>query len=219
VSGANANDLFEVMGMTEPTVHLVDDDAPFLVAMARLLRAHGLAVKTYASATEFLTRRDSDEPGCVVVDLRMPEVGGLDLQATLAQSRFPLPVLFLTGHADTASTVRAMRGGAEDFLEKSAPQPLLLDAVQRALARDAREREARARQQDLRSRFDTISAREREVLGHVMRGRLIKQIAADLGIVERTVKVHRKALMTKLGVRSLAALIRLVQEAGVSMPQ
>ena len=153
-----------------------------------------------------------------MVDLRMPEVDGLDLQAALARSSNPLPVLFLTGHADTVSTVQAMRGGAEDFLEKRAPKEALLDAVQRALVRDAAERQARTRRQELRSRFDTISTREREVLGLVLQGRLNKQIADALGIVERTVKVHRKAIMTKLGVRSVAALIQLTQEAGVPMP-
>ena len=108
--------------MTEPTVHVVDDDAPFLLAMSRLLRASGFAVKTYVSATDFLAQREEDAPGCVMVDLHMPEIGGLDLQAALAQARHPLPLLFLTGHADTASTVQAMRGGAEDFLEKRAPK-------------------------------------------------------------------------------------------------
>jgi FixJ family two-component response regulator len=206
------------MEMAEPTVHVVDDDASFLLAMARLLRASGHAVKTYASANEFLAQRNTEEAGCVVVDLRMPEVNGLDLQAALAQSSNPLPVLFLTGHADTMSTVHAMRGGAEDFLEKRAPKAALLDAVQRALARDAGERQTRTRQQELRSRFETISTREREVLGLVLQGRLNKQIADELGIVERTVKVHRKAIMTKLGVRSVAALIQLTQEAGVPMP-
>jgi FixJ family two-component response regulator len=206
------------MGMTEPIVNVVDDDQPFLVAMARFLRASGHTVKTYGSSSEFLAQRMVDEPGCVVVDLQMPEVGGLDLQAALAQSRYPLPVLFLTGHADTVSTVRAMRSGAEDFLEKRAPKELLLDAVRRALVRDAREREARAHQLELRRRFESISAREREVLGHVVKGRLNKQIAHDLGIVERTVKAHRKALMTKLGVRSVAALTRLTQEAGLPIP-
>ena len=206
------------MDTTEPTVNVVDDDQAFLVAMARFLRASGHTVKTYASAGEFLAQRTVDEPGCVVVDLQMPEVGGLDLQEALAQSPYPLPVLFLTGHADTASTVRAMRSGAEDFLEKRAAKELLLDAVRRAVARDAREREARARQLELCGRFDTITAREREVLGHVLRGRLNKQIAHDLGIGERTVKVHRKSLMTKLGVRSVAALTQLTQEAGLPMP-
>jgi len=204
--------------MSEPTVHVVDDDGPFLLAMSRLLRASGFTVKTYVSAVDFLADREEDVPGCVVVDLRMPEVGGLDLQAALARARHPLPLLFLTGHADTVSTVQAMRGGAEDFLEKRAPKEQLLDAVQRALARDARERAERSRQDEVRQRFETISPREREVLGLVLQGRLNKQIAGDLGIHERTVKVHRKSIMTKLGVRSVAALTRLAQEAGMPPP-
>ena len=201
--------------MTESTVHLVDDDESFLTAMSRLLRASGFRTQTYSSARAFLARRRDDEPGCVVVDLRMPDLGGLDLQSALGQTHNPLPVLFLTGHADTASTVRAMRGGAEDFLEKTAPKEFVLDAVRRALARDRQEREDRSHRDELRARFATISSREREVLGHVLRGRLNKQIAGDLGIHERTVKVHRKSIMTKLSVRSVAALAQLTQEAGL----
>ena len=201
--------------MSEPIVHVVDDDGPFLLAMSRLLRASGFAVKTYVSASDFLAERDEDAPGCVVVDLQMPEIGGLDLQAALARAPHPLPLLFLTGHADTASTVQAMRGGAEDFLEKRAPKEQLLDAVRRALARDARERVERSRHDEVHHRFETISPREHEVLGLVLQGRLNKQIAGDLGIHERTVKVHRKSIMTKLGVRSVAALTRMTQEAGM----
>ena len=202
--------------MTEPTVHVVDDDGPFLLAMSRLLRASGYTVKTYESAGDFLAQRDADEPGCVVADLQMPEVGGLDLQAALARAHHPLPMLFLTGHADTASTVRAMRGGAEDFLEKRAPKEQLLEAVQRALARDARERAERAHQTSVRSRFDAISPREREVLGHVLQGRLNKQIAGDLGTVEKTIKVHRGRIMEKLGVRMVADLVRMAEKVGIS---
>ena len=204
--------------MTEPTVHVVDDDGPFLLAISRLLRASGFAVRTYLSASDFLARRDEDAPGCVVCDLQMPEVDGLDLQAALARTPAPPPMLFLTGHADTVSTVRAMRGGAEDFLEKRAPKEQLLDAVQRALERNGRERAERARRGDLSQRFEAVSPREREVLELVLQGRLNKQIAGDLGIHERTVKVHRKSIMTKLGVRSVAALTRLAQEAGVPAP-
>jgi len=201
--------------MSEPVVHVVDDDQSFLVAMSRLLRASGHATRTYSSAREFLAERCSDDPGCVVVDLHMPEVGGLDLQAALAQTPYPIPVLFLTGQADTASTVQAMRGGAEDFLEKTADKEVLLEAVRRALARGQQERAQRSRREELRARFAAISAREREVLEHVLRGRLNKQIASDLGIHERTVKVHRKSIMSKLSVRSVAALAQLSQEAGL----
>ncbi len=201
--------------MVESIVHVVDDDESFLMAMSRLLRASGFAARTYSSAREFLSERCVDKPGCVVVDLHMPDLGGLDLQAALGRTPYPLPVLFLTGHADTASTVQAMRGGAEDFLEKTAAKEVLLEAVRRALARDQQEREERSHRDELRARFAAISAREHEVLCHVLRGRLNKQIAGDLGIHERTVKVHRKSIMTKLSVRSVAALAQLSQEAGL----
>ncbi len=203
------------MTVTEPTVHVVDDDASFLSAISRLLRANGFAVKTYSSAREFLERRDADAPGCVLADLKMPGMNGLELQSELEQSCNPLPIVFLTGHGDIPSSVRAMRRGAEDFLEKLAPKKALLDGVNRALARDARERNARARQLELRARFDTLSERELEVLSYVVRGRLNKQIAYDLGIHERTVKLHRTAITTKLNVQSVAELTRLTQEAGI----
>jgi two-component system response regulator FixJ len=203
------------MNETVPTVHVVDDDASFLTAISRLLRANGFSVKTYSSAHEFLAQRDADEAGCVLADLRMPQMSGLELQSALAQTSNPLPILFLTGHADIPSSVRAMRGGAEDFLEKTAPKKKLLDAVMRSLARDSREREARARRRELRSRFDTLTERELEVLSHVVQGRLNKQIAGDLEIHERTVKLQRTAITTKLKVQSVAELTRLTHEAGI----
>lgn len=203
------------MNVTEPTVYLVDDDVSFLTATSRLLLVSGFTVKAFLSASEFLATCSNDARGCVVADLQMPGLNGLDLQSALAQTRNPLPLLFLTGQGDIASTVRAMRGGAEDFLEKRAPKEELLDAVRRALARDGHEREARARQHEREERFSALSVRESEVLSHVLRGRLNKQIAGDLGINERTVKLHRTAIMMKLGVGSVAALTRLSQEAGV----
>ena len=203
------------MSVTEPTVHVVDDDASFLSAISRLLRANRFAVKTYSSAREFLERRDANAPGCVLADLQMPEMDGLELQSKLQQSCNPLPILFLTGRGDIPSSVRAMRGGAEDFLEKLAPKNKLVDAVNRALARDARERSSRERQRELRARFAALSERELEVLSHVVQGRLNKQIAYDLGIHERTVKLHRTAITTKLNVQSVAELTRLTQEAGL----
>jgi FixJ family two-component response regulator len=199
----------------QPTVHIVDDDAAFLAATSRLLRASGFAVKTFASAGDFLAQRKEDAPGCVLADVQMPGMNGLELQAALARSANPLPILFLTGHGDIPSTVRAMRDGAEDFLEKRAPKEQLLAAVERAMARDVRERGALARHRDLRARFDTLTPRELEVLGHVVRGQLNKQIAGDLGIHERTVKLHRTAITTKLQVQSVAELTRLTDEAGV----
>jgi len=203
------------MSGTVPIVYVVDDDASFLAAISRLLRANGFSVKTYSSAQAFLAKRDAEAPGCVLADLRMPQMSGLDLQSALAQTLNPLPILFLTGHGDIPSSVQAMRGGAEDFLEKRAPKEKLLDAVTRALARDSREREARDRLGELRALFDTLTEREREVLAHVVQGRLNKQIAWDLGIHERTVKLHRTAITTKLKVQSVAELTKLTQEAGI----
>jgi FixJ family two-component response regulator len=203
------------MSETVPIVHVVDDDTSFLTAISRLLRASGFSVRTFLSAQEFLAQLDADTPGCVLADLQMPQMSGLDLQSALAQTPNPLPILFLTGHGDIPSSVRAMRGGAEDFLEKRAPKKKLLDAVTRAFARDSREREARSRQRELRARFDTLTEREQEVLSHVVRGQLNKQIAGDLGIHERTIKLHRAAITRKLKVQSVAELTRLTQEAGI----
>ena len=203
------------MNVTEPTVHIVDDDAPFLTATSRLLRASGFVVRTFGSASDFLTQRAEDAPGCVLTDVRMPGMNGLELQSALARSSNPLPILFLTGHGDIPSSVRAMRDGAEDFLEKRAPKAQLLEAVKRALTRDAQEREVRSRQRELSARFGTLTARELEVLGHVVQGKLNKQIAGDLGIHERTVKLHRTAITTKLRVQSVAELTRLSDEAGL----
>ena len=195
------------------TVFVVDDDASFRNAVSRLLRAAGHQVKTFSSASEFVESLPATGPGCVVADLQMPGMSGLDLQAALAASDNPLPVLFLTGHGDIPTSVQAMRLGAEDFLTKRAPREALLDAVNRALARDAREREERTQVRGARARFDTLTAREREVLEHVLRGQLNKQIAGDLGIHERTVKLHRTAITSKVGVQSVAELTQLWMEA------
>jgi len=202
------------MTALRPIVHVVDDDASFLGATSRLLSASGFAVKAYPSADDFLAKCEAGEPGCVVADLQMPGLNGLELQAALARSGNPMPVVFLTGNADTESTVRAMRAGAEDFLEKRAPLEALLDAVKRALERGAQQHATRARQLELAGRFETLSLREREVLVHVLRGRLNKQIASDLDINERTVKRHRTSIMAKLEVRAVVDLVRLADEAG-----
>jgi two-component system, LuxR family, response regulator FixJ len=198
-----------------PIVHLVDDDASFLSAMSRFLRASGFSVERYQSARDFLTRRRSGTPGCVLVDLQMPELSGLDLQAVLSSSPDPLPIVFLTAHGDIPTSVRAMRRGAEDFLTKRAPKEELLTAVKRALERDLRERAERAHLQELRGRLESLSPREREVLGLVVQGKLNKEIASELGIHERTVKLHRTAITTKLHVQSVAQLTRLAQAAGI----
>lgn len=197
------------------TIFIVDDDPSFLTATSRLLRASGFAVQTFAAAMDFLTQRDAAAAGCVVADLQMPGMNGLELQAALARTGNPLPILFLTGNGDIPSSVRAMRGGAEDFLTKTAPKEELLDAIQRAVARDVRERDDRERRREVSALFDALTEREREVLGHVVRGRLNKQIADDLGIGERTVKLHRTSITTKLHAASVAELTRLAHEAGI----
>ena len=203
------------MSTEAPTVFLVDDDPPFLTATARLLSASGFQVRVFASAREFLAAEVAGSPGCLVLDLQMPGIGGLELQEALQAAGPHLPILFLTGNGDIPSTVRAMRDGAEDFLEKHAPKEQLLAAIRRGLDRDVGERLVRAQRFDLVSRFNVLSEREREVLGHVVRGRMNKQIADALGIGVRTVKLHRTAITTKLGVRSAAELTRLTQEAGL----
>ncbi|HYX66518.1 MAG TPA: response regulator [Burkholderiales bacterium] len=192
-----------------PVVHIVDDDASFGRSLARLLGASGFQVRGFSSGAELLAAVSPQSEGCVVADLAMPGIGGLELQDELSRLGVPLPVVFLTGRGDIPSSVRAMRGGAVDFLEKHAPKEALLAAVQRALASG---RHAAG----LRRRFSALTQRELQVLQHVVRGRMNKQIAADLGIHERTVKLHRTALTTKLGVRSAAELATLARDAGVA---
>ena len=202
------------MSQASPVVSIVDDDRSFLTSVSRLLRVAGYSVKTFSSAEEFLAQIN-DAPGCVIVDLRMHGLNGLDLQLALAGQAHACPIIFLSGAGDIATTVRAMRQGAEDFLTKDAPKEDLLEAVERALARDALQRVQRIHLQELRDRFAALTPREYEVLQHVVRGQLNKQIAADLGITERTVKLHRTAMTIKLRVRSVAELTRLVQEARI----
>jgi FixJ family two-component response regulator len=198
------------------TVFVVDDDASTLRALSRLLAVTGHAVQTFASATDFLARHVPTDRGCVVADLRMPGISGLDLQSALAHGGNPLPVIFLTGHGDIPTSVHAMKDGAEDFLTKPVRKDDLLAAVKRALARDAEAFERRARQGELRQRFELLTPREQEVLTHVIAGKLNKEIAAGLGAAERTIKAHRASIMEKLQVQSPAELGRLAQEAGFS---
>jgi FixJ family two-component response regulator len=197
------------------TVYVVDDDASYLPSVARLLRAVGYRVKAFTDARQLLAELTPDAAGCVIADLEMPGLDGLALQEALASSANPLPVIFLTGRGDIPTTVRAMRRGAVDFLVKRAPKEELLAAIDRALALDVRQREERQRMGLLRDRFRSLSERELEVLRHVVRGQMNKQIAADLNIGERTVKLHRTSLTRKLGVQSVAELTRLVGEAGL----
>lgn len=203
------------MSGTGPVVFLVDDEESSLKATSRLLKAVGLSVRTFTSATGLLAEVGPETSGCVVADLQMPGLSGLELQQALAAAGCLLPVVFLSGHGDIPSSVRAMRGGAEDFIQKTAPAEDLLSAVRRALARNADELAAAVAQRRLSVRLESLTPREREVLLHVVRGRLNKQIAGDLGIHERTVKLHRTAITTKLGVHSVAELTSLCHDAGL----
>ena len=198
------------------TIFIVDDDAPFLRSIERMLRAAGYTVKSFTSATKFLSQRPAGAAGCIVADLQMPGMNGMALQKALAQSHNPLPIVFLSGHGDIPTSVQAMRNGAEDFLTKTAPKEELLAAIERALARDARESKGRARKRELLMRFGQLTPRENEVLAHVLRGRLNKQIAAELDIDERSVKRHRTNFMRKLDVKSVAELAQIAVEAGIS---
>jgi len=199
-------------------VYLVDDDPSFLTSMSRLLRASGYEVRTFTSAEAFLSRLAPDATGCVVADLRMPGQSGLDLQDALAKAGCPMPVVFLTGHGDIPTSVRAMRHGAEDSSPKRAPRNQLLAAVRRALNRGTRENAENLRVRELRDRLDRLTPREREVLELVVQGKMNKQIADELGIHERTVKLHRTSITSKLEVRSVAELTRLVLEANPGKP-
>lgn len=201
------------------TVYVVDDDVSHLRSIARLLRASGFEVVIHNSASEFLAELRPDMTGCVITDLMMPEMDGRQLQEALQNYGNAMPVVFLTGHGDIPTSVQAIRGGAEDFLTKHAPKEDLLAAVNRALARNKLDRTRNANLQALRRPFQLLTDREREVLRHVLQGQLNKQIAADLGIHERTVKLHRTNLTTKLGVYSVAELTRMVQAAGVFTEQ
>ena len=194
-----------------PLIHVVDDDESLRTAVLRLLDAAGLEAIGYASTGDFLLNPPPDRHGCVVLDVRMPGPSGLDLQAALQRLGVALPVVFLTGYADAASTLLAMKAGAVDVLAKPVDRDTLLDALRRALARDALQRTARDEARRLRARFDSLTPRERQVFDRVIAGKVSKQIADELGIGERTVKTERAQVMTKLGVGSAAELGRLAE--------
>jgi FixJ family two-component response regulator len=195
-----------------PLIHIVDDDDSLRSALQRLLAAAGYRVKAYASAGEFLLDPPADAPGCLLLDLRMPGPSGLDLQEALVRHGIRLPVIFLSGHGDLATGVRAMKAGAVDFLSKPVEREPLLAAVARALERDAAQRAARGVDRDLQDRYAQLTAREREVFELVAAGRLNKQIADALGIAERTVKAQRAQVMAKLGAANAAELGRIAAQ-------
>ena len=198
-----------------PTVFVIDDDAAVRKAVSRLLRSAGIAVAGFASPGEFLAQYDPDMPGCLVLDLAMPDINGLQLQTTLGKKGCTLPIIFLTGHGDVSKSVQAMKHGAFDFFSKPVKEKDLLPAVRAAIEKNAVARREQARLSEICARLDTLTPREREVLEHVVAGKLNKQIASDLGITEATVKMHRARVMTKMKVQGVADLVRLAEVCGI----
>lgn len=204
------------MSKLDPTIFLVDDDAAVLNGARRLLTSAGLNVETFESADAFLDRHDPAAMGCLILDVAMPGLSGLELQRALSTKRSDLPIIFLTGHADVPMSVQAMKGGALDLLVKPVDEADLLAAIDRALIRGRALREANELAASVEERLATLTPREREVMTHVVEGRLNKQTAGDLGTVEKTIKVHRARMMEKMKVRSVAELVRLLERGGVS---
>jgi len=205
------------MAMQEPapTVYLVDDDPDLLKALARLLQSVEMKVATFASAQEFLEGYDRRSPGCLVLDLAMPGLNGLQLQQALEQEACPLPIVFLTGRGDIAATVQAMKHGATDFLTKPVDDTELLAAIDEALNTDRQRRRTSVERERTAQCLATLTERERQVLELIVAGKLNKQIAADLGTVEKTIKFHRGNLMRKMDVRVVADLVKLAERAGI----
>jgi FixJ family two-component response regulator len=191
-------------------VRVVDDDAAVLKALDRLLRSAGFAVRTFPSSLDFLRQHDDETPGCVVVDLSMPGLDGLQLQQALAVSGDSCPMVFISGRGDVPTSVQAMKAGAVDFLTKPFDQQQLLTAVRTAIEKDRATRERRAERRSIGARMAVLTPRERQVMTHVVAGRLNKQIAAELGMAEKTVKVHRARVMKKMAVNSVAELVSVV---------
>lgn len=197
------------------TVFVVDDTREVRVALSRILSAAGYQVRSFESAERFLEEQDCETPGCLLLDICMPRMSGLDVQRSLADSADSRPIVFLTGHGDIQSSVQAMKIGAVDFLTKPVDHARLFAAVDQALQRDFVARNERAIRSVIEKRLEALTPRERQVMDQVTRGRLNKQIAADLGIGEKTVKVHRARVMSKMDVRSVAELVQLASRVGM----
>jgi two-component system response regulator FixJ len=202
------------MPLPAPTVFVVDDDEGVRNSLRFLLKSVGLATRTLASAGEFLEVYDPSQPGCLVLDVRMPGISGLELQQQLNLRGAVIPVIFITGHGDIPMAVEAMQQGACDFLQKPFRDQDLIDRIQRALERDARSRAALGEHARIRERLDSLTPREREVLALMTRGKPNKIMAAELGVSQRTIEIHRARVMEKSGAASLAQLVRMVMDLG-----
>jgi len=199
---------------SEAVVFVVDDDPSVRRSLRRLIRAAGFAVDSFASAQEFLERPRPDIPGCLVLDIHMPGVSGLDLQDELTAAEINLPIIFLTGYGTVPASVRAMKAGACDFLEKPVDDGALVDAIHQALERNRQARLEQAEIREIQGRVESLSPREREVLSLLLTGMLNKQIAFELGTTEKTIKVHRGRVMAKMQAGSMAELVRLAEKVG-----
>ena len=204
------------MGDAESIVFIIDDDALYRASAERLVHSVGFSVQTFASADDFLSSRRPNVPSCLILDVRLPGLSGLDLQQELADAGVHLPIIFVTGHGDIPMSVQAMKAGAVEFLTKPFRDQTLLDAIRQALQRDRVARLQRARNAELRRRYESLGAREREVFKCVISGMLNKQIADELGTTERTIKFHRGHIMQKMQVKSLVELVRMAEALGIT---
>ena len=204
-----------MQNQTGPIVYVVDDDTGIRETLSSLLRSVGLRMQGFASTDEFLAHPRADEPSCLVLDVRLPGVGGLELQRQLGALHDPIPIIFITGHGDILMSVRAIKAGAVEFLPKPFRDQDLLDAIQAAISRDTARRQAEDRITCLRARYETLSPRERQVMAMLMTGQLNKQIGAAIGASESTVKAHRMQVMRKMEASSLVELIRMADSLGI----
>jgi FixJ family two-component response regulator len=203
------------MATAETIVFIVDDDPSFRRSIEMLIGSAGINTQGFSSAEEFLRSRRPDIPACLVLDVRLPQSSGLDLQQELAKAGVQIPIIFITGHGDIPMTVQAMKAGATEFLTKPFREQDLVDAIHKAINFDRAARLQRAKLEGLRGRYQSLTPREREVMAHVVTGLLNKQVAEELGTTEKTIKVHRGHLMRKMGMQSLADLVRAAERLGI----
>ena len=204
---------------SDAVIAIVDDDLSAREGLSSLIRSAGMQVETFASAPEFLARPAGETPSCLVLDLQLPGLSGLDLQKQMADSGLEIPIVFLTGHGDIPASVKAMKAGAVEFLTKPFDEEELLRAIQEAIERDRRTRQQRAGIRELQDRYESLTAREQEVMRHVVSGLLNKQIAAELNITEFTVKIHRGHVMRKMRADSVADLVRMADSLAIRSPK